>query len=458
MRGVANAPGQMVGAVAGRPEDEQAVDLDAVRSEVVRLADRIVTQLDKAAFVFTSENNTPEAYERALTWRIETAERALEVAAYSRPVEALANLVAMCTYSRRVHELYWLPLLGEADRPVLEIWIALQEQALEAVDGSLPEKHSQELRAVLDAWAAQAQEPDTLLRSGAPNFADLAASGAAASQSGSLLGIFGLDPLDSLEPATREIARARELGERAVFLAQRLPRTIAWRTELLTLRTAQQPSMQALVGDVGRTSRAVESAAATAETLPKELGVEADKLLKTASGEITLQREALVAELDRNAGPLRELLAELRQALEAGTRLSDSLKITTQTVDQFVANVSGPDEPEAGGSAAPGASPGVPPGEPAPEEPPGKPFDPVEYQMLATEVSVALRELNTTVTSVDRSLPALQRAVDEAAARVDRSVADAWRLAVWLVVIGVAAVAAGVLLVRRLSPRRSNAG
>ena len=49
-----------------------------------------------------------------------------------------------------------------------------------------------------------------------------ASSPTAGASTGSLLGLLGLDPLDSLEPAAREVARTRELAERAVFLAQRL--------------------------------------------------------------------------------------------------------------------------------------------------------------------------------------------------------------------------------------------
>jgi len=443
MRGVADTPGRVVGAVTGGSSAPPTVDLDQARDESMRFADRIVSQVETATFMSTAaQEKSPEAAERSLVWRVTTAEQAFQVAAQPHPVAALGDLVALCAYQQKVHELHWLGSLGEADRPLLQVWTSLQQQGLEAADRCLPAGQSQSFRDVLKRWGEVTTDAEELLRSGAPTFEDLVSKHAASSQSTSLLGVIGLDPLDSIEPAAREIARSRELAERALFLAQRMPRTLAWRAELLTLRAARQPSMKTLLEDVERTSKAAESAVATADALPAKLRVEGDALIQRVSTELSTQRAGIVTDLERTSAPTQALLTQMQQTLDAGTRLSQALDVTTHSVDQFIAHVA---PPEPAGAA------------PKEESPPGKPFDPVEYTALAAQLTGTLHELNTAVANLDRSLPALQQTVDGAAARVDRSIDRAWNLAVWLVVIAVGAVTAAVLLVRAVSGHRQRA-
>jgi hypothetical protein len=325
---------------------------------------------------------------------------------------------------------------------MIEAWGVLQEQGLDAADRCLPAAQCQEMRSVLTKWSSGASNAEELLRTGPPRFEELASKSAVDGQKGSLLGAIGLDPLDSLEPAARELARTRELGERAVFLAQRMPRTLEWRTELLALHAARQPALTSLLQNVERTTTAAQDAVATADALPKKLREEGDALITRVSSELAVQREGLVKDFERISAPTKELLAQLQQTLDAATRLSQSLDTTTKTVDTFIANVTAP-SPQ--------------PATPKEPEPPGKPFDPNEYTQLATQVTGTLHELNTAVTGLDRSLPALQRTVEESAARVDSSVKRAWGLAIWLVLIAVVAVSAAVVLVRSISSRRQPA-
>ncbi|MBI5364808.1 MAG: hypothetical protein HZA53_16650 [Planctomycetes bacterium] len=438
VRGVAEAPGKVVGAVTGGAANAPTIDLDDVRSMSMRYADRIVAQVDAATYLYTARDPSPEALERSLMWRIGAAERAFEMAAHSHPAAALADLVALCSYGRKLHETYWTKTLGENDRPMIEVWTSLEQQGLEAVSRHLTAEQSKALREVLARWSQGADDPDELLRSGAPSFEELASNPTAGATTGSLLGILGLDPLDSLEPAAREVARTRELAERAVFLAQRLPRTLAWRMELLSIKTARQPAVKSVIEDLERTSKAAESLAATADALPEKLRVESDLVLQRVSTELSAQRAGLVNDLEKSSAPTQALLGELQKTLDAGTRLSQSLESTTRTVEALVTNARAPEAPAAVESA--------------PKEP-GKPFDPAEYTALATALTGTLHELDTAAANLDRSLPAVQKSVDEAATRVDRTIERAWRLAIVLVLVAVAASVLGFVIVRRLSNR-----
>jgi hypothetical protein len=424
VREVAETPGRL----ANPPPAAASIDLDAVREEALRYADRIVDRIDVAALRFAATARSAQDHELSLTWRITAAERAYQLAAQARPVAALADLVALCTYERRLFEAYWMVAFDERGRPLLEAWQTLEEDGLATAERLLPAQQSKDLRAVMTDWSASVTDTDQLLRTGPPRFEELAGKRQATAASRSLLGVVGLDPLDSLEPAAREVAQARELAERAVFLAQRALRTAAWRLELLTRRLADQPASQQLLADMERVSMAAEQATAMANVLPERI-----------SHELSEQRAGLVADLERVSEPTRALLAQAQATLEAGTRLAEALDVATKSVDAFVAQVAPPE----------------PVGEAPSDEPPGKPFDPVEYTELAAQVTAGLQELNAAAASLDRNLPAAQRAVDDAAQRLDRSVERAYGLALRLVLIAIGATAAAVLLVRALRPREA---
>jgi hypothetical protein len=448
VQGVADAPGEIVGAATGAKKTPPAVDLEAAREAAVRLADRIVLQIDSAAYRFAQAEDSQAGREQALAWRIAAAERAYACATEERPVAALVNLVALAAFESRIHDAYWSTQWGAADQPMAETWRGLEEDGLAAAARCLPPDHVRSMREMLAKWDQSVVDADTLAASGTPRFEDLAGAGTESSGRANLFGALGLNPLDSIEPAAREVARARELAERGLFLAQRAPRLLALRIERLTLQVTKQPDVQTVLQSVERTSLAADSVAATAAALPERLRAEGDALLQRTSAELSAQRAGLVADLERTSAPTHALLAQAQQTIDAATRLAQALDTTTRTVDTFVAHVA---PPEPAGAAAP---PAAKPADGAPEETPGKPFDPVEYTALAAQITAGLQELNTTAASFDQSLPKVRQAVDAAAARVDASVDRAYGLALRLVLITIGAAGLAVLLVRAV-PRRS---
>jgi len=445
--GVVQAPGALGDAARGSGE-RKVVDLERARLEANALADQVVLQIDVAAFVFAQREGSPAGTQQALVFRIAAAESALAAATEPRPVSALANLVALASYESRVHEAYWSKRYGEADQPLVEAWRRIEADGLAAAGACLPREQVAAMHSALARWREAASDADSLVSSGVPRFAELMTQGPERDKQSRLLGTLGLDPLDSIEPAAREVARARELAERGLFLAQRSSRILSWRVELLTLKLTQQPDVQGVLQDLERTSKAAEQMAATAESLPEKLRNEGDALLQRISAEVSAQRAGLVTDLERTSPPTQTLLAQAEETLDAGTRMVQALEVATKSVDAFVARVS-PAHPVPEAPTANGAAPATP------SEPPAKPFDPVEYTALAAEITTALQELNTAVANLDRTLPAVQRSLDDTATRVDRSVETAYGLALRLVFLAVGAVTAAVLLVRALRSRRA---
>ena len=135
-----------------------------------------------------------------------------------------------------------------------------------------------------------------------------------------------LDPLSSLDPATRELAQTRLFAERALYLTRKMPNLLRWQTELLALNTSRLPAAQQLLANTTQLSGAVDRLTTAAAQLPDQLKAE---------------REAIVASLESQQTQLSSLAGEVREALVAGSQMSTSLNTTFGTFDRPHGSVRG---------------------------------------------------------------------------------------------------------------------
>ena len=88
---------------------------------------------------------------------------------------------------------------------------------------------------------------------------------------------------------------------------------------------------------------------------------------------------------------------------------------------------------------------------------PARPFDITEYGAAAERIGAAVHELNATIATLDRNLPEVQRVLEEAAARGERTIDHAYRRVMELILLALGGAAAAVLLVRWISGRARRA-
>jgi hypothetical protein len=183
----------------------------------------------------------------------------------------------------------------------------------------------------------------------------------------------------------------------------------------------------------------MESVSKTAEGLPALVKEEREAAIEQLLAGVAAEREAILNELDSREATIRGLLGETRQTLEAGTAMSNSLDATVKSLDAFMHYVS-PPEPKT-----------------APPGPPSKPFNVLDYGKSATEVGGMARDLTALLGSVDKSVPAIARASQEAGENLKRVVDRAfWRglvLVLTLLVGSVLAALAHRAIARKLFPR-----
>lgn len=446
VRGVANAPAAIAEAATGNKPRKPKMEAAAVHAHALRLADRIALEIRVASRRFASRADTDEARQQAVQWALDAATRSCSIASQARPLTALLDLAVYTSVQRSAHERYWGPKLGaEIDEPMLVAWKNLEDNAWQMAELAIERGQIDDVRRVLSAWEEErlAGGDDTF--SVMPSLVELVSKEKDEVKRTSFFGLAELldvDPLQGLEPAAREVAQLRELGERGLYFSERLPGILSMQIELLTLRLAQQPTPASVVEDLARVSKAVENVGLAAGDLGTVVRTEREAAIRQIADELTQQRAGIVADIEAARAPLVALISESRGALDAGTQLATSLDATLKTFDGLVDRFRDP----AGASARP-----------ADAEPSGRPFDVNEYATAAARITDAARELGTTIATLDRSLPQVRVVIDEAGERADRSVERAVSLALRAVLVAIGVAAAAVFLVR-LASRRFVAG
>lgn len=439
----ANAPGQVANELLGgakKPSDR--LPPNVLQAGVMRFADTFAARVSQATQDFADKAATPEARIQAMKWSIGQNTSAFTIASGSNANIALLDMIVLATLGRMVHEEYLLPKVwGEADRPMVEAFQSLEKDIWIVAGQMLTQAQQDVVRSALGEWREQNPDMAATAFVRLPAFQDIAKARAEAkaNQGGGLGDLLNLDPLSGMEPAVREIEQTRLFAERAMFYLQRAPLILSTQVELLGLKMARIPEIHSALEDSQRISLAAASLAETAAKLPESVRVEREAAVKQITDELTIQRQGLIADLEKAEAPASKLLTDARVTLEAGAHMSTALQGAVGTLDTFIARFEKKEVP-----------PGATPSQPAK---PGKPFDITEYGDAATRIGTAMSEMNGLVTTLDRSLPQVQRVLDEAAQRGDRTIDHAFARGLELGAILIAAAAFAVLAVRWVSSR-----
>lgn len=438
---------------ATSPSDKSAAaQTDAVFTDLVRFTDITTLRIHAATREFAQASKDPNAELQAATWRLESQRFLTQTTGGPNSTVAMLDTVVTLTVTRWLHEDYWLPkVYGDSDRIVLAAFENSEKDCWILLERYLDKELVGKVRGVLHAWREQNPElaPAKLIEF--PNFYTLVLSqkGKGLFDEG-LLGIVGLDPLSGLEPMARQVELSRMLGLRALYFAQRVPRLLGSEIDVRMLTARETSEWHQVLSNLDDVTKTLTQFAATTEKLPEYVRAERESAVKQVSDELSVQRAGIVSDLTTLKGPLDDLVRNSQATLEAATRASTALTGTVTAVDGMLAGISARSK-----EGEPAERPAG-----APEPPPSKPFDPVEYGAMAEHVGTAADHLGGTVRDVtallatlDQRLPAMQKVLDETAARgqatVDRALLGL--LGVGLALVGAWALAS--LVLRRMRPR-----
>ena len=377
--------------------NKRAAQLQVQQVGVMRYADEYVGAITQPIRSF--ETSTDNAADRltAQNWLLSQATAAYTMASGPSPIANTVDLVVLTTLSRMViDDAYGSERFGDRAALLREAYHRLEPIALELAKGTLSAEQIVELQHLIVVW--REQNPHVTAISFV-HFRDVATGGklktADSTRSGGLFTLLGLDPFSSLDPAVREISRSRELAERTIYYAQRVPSLLDMQVERMTFEFATMPEVTGLLANADHVAGAAATTARVVGELPSLLPREREAAIRQIMDAVTVE-----------TGHTRRLVSELRAALEAGTATSNSLDATIHSFDQLVARLQ---KPATADTSA--------------QQSPAKPFDITEYTTAAAEITRTAAQLESLIGSVDRGTPALAQASDRAAATL-RGVVD----------------------------------
>jgi hypothetical protein len=371
VRSAADLPGTAVRVVLpGKPKTE-SVDLLELQQHLMRFSDDFAAQmaaaLDRLLPYFT---NAPGRLEALQMRHLLSA----EVWAIASGPNALANLLDMVTVvslvRATIEDRWSARLADESVRQWLETSRRYEAEVWGIAGQVLTAAQQEELRQAIDAYYRRIPDPTAVLSIRAigiastmtrpqPNRDDPAGSGG-------VFSLIRLDPLSGLDPATRELAQTRLFGERALFMAQRMPDLIRWQSELLILQTAEMPEVQQVLTNTTRLATAVDRVSHVTEELPDR---------------ISRERAEIIKALEEQESNLSKLAAGAREALSAGSQMASNVDRALNRFDDVVERLrSGPPNTNA------------------------EPFRIQEYTQAAAQIDATAVRLTELLQTFDRTL------------------------------------------------------
>lgn len=229
----------LVNRTTKQAEASAAIKAENSQIAAMRFADGFVDRMTRATDSLAEQLADPRKQVEILDWQLSQATAAVQIASGPKPSAAAADMVVLVSLSRRVIERDWPARYGEPVQAVLRTYEGLEQEAWGFMGEASAEQRAG-LDGLLVTWVnnnPQVENPSFV------RFADFA-SGANKSRVVAipgLLDLVGLDPLSGLDPAVREVERSRQLAERAVYYAQRVPQLLAVQGRLIAARARQAP-------------------------------------------------------------------------------------------------------------------------------------------------------------------------------------------------------------------------
>ncbi len=362
-------------------------EMQELQLKVMRFADEYVGGIIEPIQSF--QQATSDAGDRlaAQNWKLTQATAAYTNASGPNPIANALDMVVLASLSRMVAEDSWVSeRFGERAVPLRDAHRRLEPRARQLLVNILTDEQSAELQQIIDDWRARNPSARAVAF---VHFSDFAKSvgrprAGETESKGGLFQRLGLDPLSDLDPAVREITRSRQLAERTIYYAQRVPNLLDMQIERISYQLAAMPEAKRMLADADQFGVAAASAARLADDLPDVLAREREAAIRQFMDSVNAQ----------TAG-MRGLMTQLQGTLVAGTATSDSLNATIRSADQLLARF---DKPRPEGAAA------------------RRPFDISDYTAAAAEFARTASELERLVAGIERGTPALAQSAGRAAA------------------------------------------
>ncbi len=309
------------GAAAGGDKEKQNAQTTAadLQLSLMNYADVVSTLMAQAAYSSKVNELPPEVRRQVLGDLAATVFSVYTNAGDPNPLIGMLNTAVIISFGKMVYEQNWYKKYGKQMEIVVSGFRKLDEEIWRIVSQVLTPEQQKELRnMILELRRAFPDLVDfTQLRFN--DFESLRKESALKSKVKSG-GIFA-----PVSEATRQIEETRQLAERALFLATRLPLTAgvfmdAWLSQWLA-----NPDMKDLTTDLKKISTSVHELTSIVEDLPDQVQQVGITTVNRVMDRIAEERGNLIRDLGAEQERLSGLLTQFRETVNAGEALITSV-------------------------------------------------------------------------------------------------------------------------------------
>jgi len=363
----------------------------ALRQEVLRFADRYISAVGEFSVQRVEDTaRPPEERLAALRLAHSLNTSALEISIGRSPVVNLLDMMVLTSLTRQRAEIRMEAggfYRREDVAAIVPTLVSLEADIWALGARVLAPEQLASLRGLIDAWLRENPDKEYVADVRLDDFA--AEHGANQLAGAWTLGFIpDLNLVPEVDKAAAAADEVRVLLERYLVYIQRLPGILRWETQQAYYQLILQPEVSQLLANADRAAASTERIAAFADRLPQE------------------------------EERLRELSADLRQTILAGTEMATLVDRAMGSADAFLVGIE------------------------ERKNPGGRRFDIVDWQNTAVEIGAASRHLNDSLTQINalvtspgwkENLPQLIAALDRAELKTEEVVDHAFRQSLTLI-------------------------
>jgi hypothetical protein len=405
-----------------RRAKEAAAQETELRQRCERYSDTYSGRILESVGKRIAGSSDPEEYLRLAAWQVSQVNAAYTIATGESALACSLDFVVLATLSRLVVQGPTAMNASGDLQFLVKMYEDLEKEAWTNAEQVLTTAQEEELRAIIAAW--RESNPEVSLVSFV-RFADFAkASGwkPDVGHTGSLLSLIGIDPLEGLDPAVRQIEQTRLLAERAIFYMQRFPYLVDAQMQLAMAQAVLAPGLGQLFDDFNMAARSMEAYAEIGKDLPEEFAKERNALIQQLSIEFLAQQVEL-----------RGVLVDLQATLQAGSETAVAVDAAVRSIDDLMGRFPASGKKEDGEST--------------------KPFDITDYAAAAGEFTRTAAQLTDLVDVLGRESSQVAGLVEGSVLQGQALVDYMFRRALLLIGLVLLGILATVLAYRWISVR-----
>lgn len=297
---------------------EVKISEQQLRSNLADFADRASTVMGQIAMTFKGDTLPPDIRLRILYDMTYTLSAVYVLAADQNPLSALFDMTVFISVGRIIYEERHLPKYGKAIGPVVKGYQVIEDDIWQVVRNVLSEAQQNELR---DMITERSKKFPDFINFTSLRFKDFEAIRATSFskdvESGGLLA--------PVSKATQQIEETRELAERALFLATRLPLMGGNFMNVWLSLWMTNPEVYNTITSLNILSSSMQKLLPLVETMPTQIEQMSAKILNNTMDRFAIERQNIIQDLASEEQRLRGLVLEVQKTVTGSQNLVNSI-------------------------------------------------------------------------------------------------------------------------------------